>query len=375
MRTLDAIRKAGAELQEIVLTPLDLDDVGRLVSDALHCELERARPLAQLVQEKTGGNPFFAIQFFTALAEDGLLAFDPVARAWQWDVDRIRAKSYTDNVVDLMVGKLRRLSAPAQEALKHLACLGNVAEVATLALVHGETEEAIHAALREAARAGLVFHQESTCKFLHDRIQQAAYALHSRRATAPGLHLAHWAGAAGEHDRADQLRRASVRCRKPVQSGRRAVRSTGTRKRTSRPLNLRTGRKAKASAAYASARTYFASGIALLDERDWGMQHELKFSLSLEFAECELLCGGMEKAAQLIVELLQRAASDVEFADASCLEINLHVLTGEHPLAIDSALACLRRFGIDLPAHPTLEQVRAEYETVWQTLEGAPSRV
>ena len=98
----------------------------------------------------------------------------------------------------------------------------------------------------------------------------------------------------------------------------------------------------------------------------------MKFSLSLACAECELLCGSLEKAAQLIGELLQRAASDVEFADASCLKINLHVLTGEHPLAIDSALGCLRRFGIDLPAHPTIEQVQAEHETVWQTLNGRP---
>src|SRR5208282_4819611 len=89
-------------------------------------------------------------------------------------------------------------------------------------------------------------------------------------------------------------------------------------------------------------------------------------------AECELLCGGMEKASQLIVELLQRASSDVEFASASCLKINLHVLTGDHALAIESALGCLRLFGIDLPAHPTLEQVQAEYETVRQTLDGRP---
>ena len=98
----------------------------------------------------------------------------------------------------------------------------------------------------------------------------------------------------------------------------------------------------------------------------------MTFSLWLERAECELLCGDFEKAAQLIVELLQRAASDVEFADASCLKINLHVLTGEHPQAVDSALTCLRLFGIDLPAHPTPEQVQAEYETVWQTLDGRP---
>ena len=154
LRTLEAIRDAGARVEEIVLAPLGLDDVGRLVADALHCEPERARPLAQLVHEKTGGNPFFAIQFFTALAEEGLLAFDPVTRAWQWDIDRIRAKSYTDNVVDLMAGKLKRFSATTQEALKQLACLGNVAEIATLALVHGETEEAMHAALWEAVHAG-----------------------------------------------------------------------------------------------------------------------------------------------------------------------------------------------------------------------------
>jgi predicted ATPase/transcriptional regulator with GAF, ATPase, and Fis domain len=367
LRTLDAIRKAGARVEEIVLAPLELDDVSGLVSDALHCELERARPLAQLVQEKTGGNPFFAIQFLAALAEDGLLAFDSGTHAWQWDVDRIRAKSYTDNVVDLMIGKVRRLSASAQEALKHLACLGNAAEVATLALVLGETEEAMHVALWEAARAGLVLDQESTCKFLHDRIQQAAYSL------IPDEHRANMHLALGrvllarmsEDQLADHLFDVANQFNRG--GGRLADRDE---KADIATLNLHTGRKAKASAAYASARSYFASGIALLDEQDWGIRHELIFSLSLELAECELLCGGMEKAAQLIVELLERAASDVEFANASCLKINFHVLTGEHPLAIDSALGCLRLFGIDLPVHPTLEQVQAEYETVRQTLGG-----
>jgi predicted ATPase len=177
LRTLEAVRNAGAPVQEIVLASLGLDDVERLVADALHCKPARARPLAQLVHEKTGGNPFFAIQFFTALAEEGLLAFDPVAPAWQWDINRIWAKSYTDNVVDLMAGKLKRFSAITQEALKQFACLGNVAEVATLTLVHGETEEAMHAALWEAVHAGLVFREDSAYKFLHDRIQQAAYTL------------------------------------------------------------------------------------------------------------------------------------------------------------------------------------------------------
>jgi predicted ATPase len=174
LRTLEAIRAGDARVHEIVLAPLELDDVGRLIADALHCEPESARPLAELVQEKTGGNPFFAIQFFIALADEGLLAFAPITRAWQWNMDRIHAKSFTENVVDLMAAKLRRLSSITEEALKQLACLGNVAPIDALALVHGKTEEAMHGALWEAVRAGLVFREDNAYRFLHDRIQQAA---------------------------------------------------------------------------------------------------------------------------------------------------------------------------------------------------------
>ncbi len=368
-QTLDAIRKAGARMQEIVLAPLRVDDVGRLVADALHGERGAAQPLAQLVHEKTSGNPFFAIQFLTALADEVLLRFDPDAAAWIWDLARIRAKGYTDNVVVLMAGKLKRLSATTQEALKQLACLGNAAEVATLALVHGETEEAIHTALWEAVRAGLIFQQESTYKFLHDRIQEAAYALipESERATEHlrigRVLLASMTGdGLAEHlfDVANQFNRGAALL---IDRDEKVLVAT---------IDLSAGRKAKASAAYASAGGYFSAGMALLDEGDWGSHYELTFGLWIERTECELLSGNFEKAEQQIVELLQRAASNVEFADASCLKIHLHLLKGELPRAVDSALRCLRLFGIDIPAHPTWEQVQAEFETVWQTLNGRP---
>ena len=369
MRTLEAIRTAGAPVQEIVLAPLGLDDVGRLVADALHCEPERVRPLAQLVHEKTGGNPFFAIQFFTALAEEGLLAFDPVAPAWQWDIDRIRARSYTDNVVDLMAGKLRRLSAPTQEAVKQLACLGNVAEMTTLAMVHGETQEAMHAALGDAVHAGLVFHQDDAYKFLHDRIQQAAYTLIPEAHRAE-VHLrigrvllaSMTADELAQHlfDVANQLNRGAA-----LLVGRDEKAQVAT-------INLHAGRKAKASAAHASARAYFSAGMALLDESDWGSRYELTFSLWLERAECEFLTGHFDQAEQLIGELSRRGASNVDQAAVYHLKVLLHVVKSENPQAVDSALACLHLFGIDIPAHPTQEQVQAEYEMVWRNLEGRP---
>jgi predicted ATPase len=171
LRALEMIKKADARVGEIVLAPLGPDDVGRLVAGALCCGVERARPLMHLINEKTGGNPFFAIQFLTELAEEGLLAFDRTVPVWQWDLDRIRAKNYSGNVVDLMAAKLRRLSASTQDALKQFACLGNAAETFILILVQGET---MHAAFGEAVRAGLIVQQERAYKFLHDRIQQAA---------------------------------------------------------------------------------------------------------------------------------------------------------------------------------------------------------
>src|SRR5271163_4490141 len=367
MRTLAAIRDAGAKTQEIVLASLGPEDVCRLIFDSLRCEGEAGDSLAQLIHEKTGGNPFFAIQFLMELAEESLLRFDRDASGWTWDLDRIRAKGYSNSVADLMVGKLRRLSDTTQAGLQNLACLGNVAGITTLRMVFRQSEEEIHASLLEAVRTGLILRLEGSYAFLHDRIQEAVYALipESERAEVhlrigrlllsslteegPGEHL---------FDIANQLNRGA------------ALLTDHDEKVHIAAINLRAGRKAKASAAYASAREYSAAGMALLDERDWSNEYELTFGLWRERAECEFLTGALDTAGQLIDQLLQRVASKVDRAAVYELKVRLHTLKSEPHDAVATALTCLRQLGVDIPAHPTQQQVQAEYETVWQILGG-----
>src|SRR5260221_1083970 len=176
-RKLEAIRQTGAIVEEVILAPLTREDLRRLIADALHCELERAAPLAQAVREKTAGNPFFSIQFISALADEALLTFDHGCGRWSWDLSCIRDKGYTDNVLDLMVGKLNRLPIETQKALQEFACLGNSAEIRTLSIVHETSEDELHSDLSEAARLEFIERLEGSYKFVHDRVQEAAYSL------------------------------------------------------------------------------------------------------------------------------------------------------------------------------------------------------
>jgi PAS domain S-box-containing protein len=384
--TLERIPHSGAPVTDIRLAPLSIVDLNKLVADTLHTSPVICEPLTRLVYERTEGNPFFFIQFLDALHKEGLLRHDTRHWAWQWDLDQIKAKDFADNVIDLMVGKLRQLPLPAQEALQLAACLGNAFELRHLELASAhpgersrvlarqrlrdaEFEAGLEQGLAAAVRESLMVRTGGTGKFLHDRIQQAAYSLipeaqraevHLRIGRALLANLT--AEELAEHvfDVANQFNRGTALLDEPDERAQVAA------------LNLRAGRRAKASAAYTSTCVYLAAAMDLLDDSDWGSRYELMFGLWLERAECEFLAGRLDQAGQLIDELLRRGESKVDQAAVYHLKVQLHIVRSENRQAVDSALACLRLFGIDLPAHPSQEQVQAEYETVWLNLAGRP---
>ena len=362
---LDAIKSAGGKIAEITLAPLTREHLGQLIADALRCEPARAAPLVQLVHEKTGGNPFFAIQFLSSLAEEGLLTFDHDATRWSWDLERIHAKRYTDNVVELMVGKLTRLPAKTQKALQQMACLGNAAETSKLSIILETSEEQVHAVLWEAVRQEFVVRLASAYQFIHDRVQEAAYSLFPDKRRAE-VHLrigrllaAHTPPEKREEaafDIADQLNRSTALIHEQDECDQLAE------------FNLLAGKRAKASTAYSSALNYLAAGAALLAENSWERRYKLTFALELEQAECEFLTGKHAEAEARLAGLASRAINLPDRSAVAQLQAELFITLNRFVDAVRMNLDYLRRVGIVLSAHPTNEEVQCEYEEMWRQL-------
>jgi predicted ATPase len=358
---LAAIRNCGAPVSDITLAPLASEDIELLVAEALRSNHAEAKALAQLVYEKAAGNPFFSIQFIASLAEEGLLSFEHAKGRWRWELGKIRGKSHADNVVDLMAEKLNRLPAKTLLVLRQFACIGNSADFATLAICLEATEDTVHADLWTALQLGLVLRLDGSYKFAHDRIQEAAYSSIPERKRADA-HLSigrllltrvpldkHEDAVfeiAGQLNRGDLMRIAS-----------------GERERIAE-LNLRAGKRAKASTAYVAALRYLSAGAALLPREHWERQHDLMFELELHCAECEFLTGAVSDGARRLEKLASRAASTIEDSAVACLRVDLYVSHNQIDRAIAVCLDYLRKQGIEWSSHPSKQEARREYEHI-----------
>ena len=219
--------------------------------------------------------------------------------------------------------------------------------------------------LWEAVRLELVERLEGAYRFVHDRVQEAAYSLIPERLRAEAhLRIGRLLAA---HTPPEKREEAIFEIVNQLNRGAALITSRDEREQLAE-LNLIAGKRAKASTAYASALTYLVAGAALLPEDCWERRHELTFALELHRAECEFLTGALAEAEERLAALSTRAANTVERATVACLRVDLYTTLDQSSRAVAVGLDYLRHLGIDWSPHPTEEEARREYERIWSQL-------
>ncbi|MFY9987137.1 MAG: AAA family ATPase [Chthoniobacterales bacterium] len=367
--TLEKLRDTGVDVRDIPLAPLAFQDAAQFLVDSLRSKPDRAKPLTEILYAKTNGNPFFVIEFCKALAEENLLYFDPAISGWNWDLDTIRSRSFASNVAGLIREKLDNLTGETRQILKQWACLGSNATVPVVSTISGKSPLALDRALDEAIRAGLVTRQGQSMKFVHDRVQEAAYHLipesdrvleHLRIGRLLLENMSQQQIEDAIFDVVNQFNRGLDRLTSPVERTRLIE------------LNLTAAKRAKAAAAYVSASNYLANCNSLLGNDGWNSQYEIRLAVNLNLAECELLTGQLNQAEERLSQLTALAKPDRDRAAIAELQAVLYTTSGRSPRAVQVCLECLQSIGIACPIDPTEEEVAREYRQIWPKLKQRP---
>ncbi|MGE3457613.1 MAG: AAA family ATPase [Kofleriaceae bacterium] len=386
-RSLGELRAAGTKVHEIQLGPIGVDDVAQLIGDAFSQDATRTRPLAELVVRKTAGNPFFVRRLLHQLHADQLIRFEPRTRTWHWDVAELESAPVSDNVLDLMTQAIDRLPQPTRTLLQLGACIGHRFDLGTVAEVSGLPRTTATDQLWPALEDGLLLPLRDTYKaprragpmetsldelpavvqFVHDRVQQAAYALSSdqqRRALHLGIGRRLLRKAShGQLDEqlfeiVDQLDLGEALVVEPAERLRLA------------DLNLAAGRKAKASAAYQAAFNYLSVGLRLLPSQPWDDHGELCFALHRELAECAYLTARHAMADALVEAALEHAPSKAARADLYTLRALAAMVAGDSARALRVGRDGLALFGLAWPLETIDAAIEAEAASVTMNLKG-----
>ncbi len=372
IQKLEEIQKASAIVNTLVLQTLNISHVRKLIADTLD-ESEKLNVLTELVFNKTQGNPFFLNQLIKTLYSEKLLNYDFKNACWQWDVKQIQAIGIADyNIVELVARNIKKLPEDTQEVLKLAACIGNVFSLNVLAIVNDSSASATATSLWNALQAGLilplsesykvplVFLQEElvnlafddskvSYKFLHDRIQQAAYSL-IPEAQKQVTHL-----------KIGQLLLRNI----PLENLEANIfdianqLNFGVDLIADRPqknelasLNLIAGRKAKSATAYEAALKYLNIGIKLLAADSWLHQYDLTLNLYVEAVEAEYLNTNFDRASEYAEIVLQQAKDLLDRVKVYEAKMQMYMAQIQMPLALDTGLSVLEMLGVSLENEP-----------------------
>jgi PAS domain S-box-containing protein len=369
--TLESLKENGAPITQIEVGPLEDLHVTHLIADTLSRDQESVMTLANLVVQKTNGNPFFVNQFLTTLYEEDLLIFETEKREWQWEMPRIQALDITGNVVELLIKRLERLSSETQHLLRLAACIGNQFDLKTLSLITDKTPADTFHGLFPASQEGIIIPFSDSdakslpdhdgikggksFKFLHDRVQQAVYALIEEQEKKKvhlkigRLLLEDAKGDAPEDRLFDILNH--------LNPARDLITQQADRDALAK-LNLNAGRKAKVSAAYEMAFEYLKIGLGLLHPDSWRDQYELSLELHNEATEVACLSGHFEQMEHLVETVSQNASTVQDKVAVYQFRVLGYWAQNKLSEALDAALDILQMLGMRFTKELTLTDIR-----------------
>ena len=362
----ETLQKQRVITQQIFLESLSLEHITTLIAETFHCDRTDVTPLAELVMQKTSGNPFFTRQFLQSLYEDDLLTFNFKQGIWDFHLQQIQQQGFTDNVVELLGSKIQKLPLETQEILKIAACIGKRFCLHTLALMQEQPTGAIALALWEAVQQDLILLLDNNYQllseyteeidhlnnlvvpyqFVHDRVQQAAYSL-IPEAECSALHLQ--IGQLMMQDfSADALAENLFDVVNQLNLGSKLI-SHPPAKEELAQLNLQAGKKAKVSTAYEPALRYFTTGISLLPENCWETCYQLSCELHINYAEALSVLGELDQAEQVFQSIFKNIQNSNELA--LCHEKYSEILqsSGKAAQAFNEVILGLDILGITLP--------------------------
>ncbi|MBW4519364.1 MAG: AAA family ATPase [Scytolyngbya sp. HA4215-MV1] len=393
IRLVDKLGKAKMPIHTLTLPPLSQENINHLIADTLNCSVDAALSLTQLIDQKAQGNPFFTTQLLKSLHAEGLIALNQETHQWQCDMTWVQSLVLSDDVVAFMRLQLQKLPASCQEMLKLAACIGSQFDLTTLATVCEQPPTVVALNLWAALQAGLIlplneiykfFQAEAiassqqsvklsprqvdacTYRFLHDRVQQAAYSLiaEDQRQTAHwqiGQLLLRNTPASEQEERLFEIvnhlnvgRSLIARSQEQVELAQ---------------LNLRAGQKARAATAYGAAVDYFTTGIACLPTDAWERHYDLTLALHREVAEAAYLNTDFEQMEQWATLVLQHAKTLLDTIPVQHTRLMGTKAQGQLLPALQLGLQVLQSLGVEFPAQPTqadIEQAFGASCQLWQ---------
>ncbi len=378
MLTIEEIKETGIIINEITLSPLDLVDINQLIADTLHTSEKATQPLAELLQTKTNGNPFFLREFLKSLYAEKLLQFDLKSLSWQWDLEQIKAQQITDNVVELMANKIQKLSHRTQQILKLSSCIGNQFDIETLSIVAETSPKEVALSLHDAIAQGLIVPKSDAYKslelleldeaitpdrltveyqFIHDKIQQAAYSL-IREQDKEKVHLS-----VGKlllkNTSEEQLQEKIFDIVNQLNLSIKLINSFSEKEKIAR-LNLVAGKKAIVSAAYKSALKYLKVGLVLLGENSWQTHYQLTLELYNTATEAGYLTSDFELMEKLSNVVLERASTLLDKIQVYEIKIKAYESQNQVILAVNTGLEVLKLLGFNFPKAPNKVDILLE---------------